>query len=119
MKFTFQSCTFMIDKHFIILYEAASLILTIQFTYCSYTYSNIVHMLFLYVSLTIYFMSTCRGYMAPEYVVLGNLTEKADVYSFGVLAIEIVSGKSCRSFVQNSCSILHTVTLLPFGIYCY
>jgi len=37
----------------------------------------------------------CSGYMAPEYVVHGHLTEKADVYSFGVLVIEIVTGKRC------------------------
>ncbi|KAK1269115.1 Cysteine-rich receptor-like protein kinase 2 [Acorus gramineus] len=33
------------------------------------------------------------GYMAPEYLAHGQLTEKADVYSFGVLLMEIVSGK--------------------------
>ncbi|CAA3015707.1 cysteine-rich receptor kinase 2 [Olea europaea subsp. europaea] len=33
------------------------------------------------------------GYMAPEYLARGQLTEKADVYSFGVLLIEIVSGR--------------------------
>ncbi|KAL4574028.1 hypothetical protein LXL04_020850 [Taraxacum kok-saghyz] len=32
------------------------------------------------------------GYMAPEYLAHGQLTEKADVYSFGVLLLEIVSG---------------------------
>nr|GEU47789.1 cysteine-rich receptor-like protein kinase 2 [Tanacetum cinerariifolium] len=33
------------------------------------------------------------GYMAPpEYLALGQLTEKADVYSYGVLLLEIVSG---------------------------
>ncbi|KAI7753723.1 hypothetical protein M8C21_023348 [Ambrosia artemisiifolia] len=34
------------------------------------------------------------GYMAPEYALWGYLTYKADVYSFGVLALEIVAGKS-------------------------
>ncbi|KAF3450430.1 hypothetical protein FNV43_RR06511 [Rhamnella rubrinervis] len=34
------------------------------------------------------------GYMAPEYALWGYLTEKADVYSFGIVALEIASGKS-------------------------
>ncbi|KAG8479519.1 hypothetical protein CXB51_029281 [Gossypium anomalum] len=29
------------------------------------------------------------GYMAPEYALHGHLTEKADVYSFGIVALEI------------------------------
>ncbi|KAJ0516881.1 putative protein kinase RLK-Pelle-DLSV family [Helianthus annuus] len=33
------------------------------------------------------------GYLAPEYAIRGQLTRKADVYSFGVLLIEIVSGR--------------------------
>ncbi|EEF34454.1 cysteine-rich receptor-like protein kinase 3 [Ricinus communis] len=49
------------------------------------------------------------GYMAPEYIVRGKLTEKADVYSFGVLLIEVVSGKRNNSFVQDSGSILQMV----------
>lgn len=32
--------------------------------------------------------------MAPEYATRGYLTEKADVYSFGIVALEIVSGRS-------------------------
>jgi serine/threonine protein kinase len=46
------------------------------------------------------------GYMAPEYIVRGKLTEKADVYSFGVLVMEVVSGRKNNSFSQNAHSIL-------------
>ncbi|KAL7600077.1 putative serine/threonine-protein kinase [Lactuca sativa] len=34
------------------------------------------------------------GYLAPEYALLGQLTKKVDVYSFGVLMLEIISGRS-------------------------
>ncbi|KAL5991484.1 hypothetical protein ACLOJK_012393 [Asimina triloba] len=34
------------------------------------------------------------GYLAPEYAQFGQLTKKADIYSFGVLILEIVSGRS-------------------------
>ncbi|KAE9458434.1 hypothetical protein C3L33_09692, partial [Rhododendron williamsianum] len=33
------------------------------------------------------------GYIAPEYAMRGHLTEKVDVFSFGVVALEIVSGR--------------------------
>ncbi|CAM6062148.1 unnamed protein product [Sphagnum tenellum] len=33
------------------------------------------------------------GYFAPEYATFGQLTPKADVYSFGILLLEIVSGR--------------------------
>ncbi|KAG9443987.1 hypothetical protein H6P81_015327 [Aristolochia fimbriata] len=33
------------------------------------------------------------GYMDPEYVVTQELTEKSDVYSYGVLLLELVTGK--------------------------
>ncbi|XP_058219055.1 cold-responsive protein kinase 1 [Rhododendron vialii] len=33
------------------------------------------------------------GYLAPEYAIRGQLTRKADVYSFGVLLVEIVTGR--------------------------
>ncbi|XP_010246507.1 PREDICTED: probable LRR receptor-like serine/threonine-protein kinase At1g53440 isoform X2 [Nelumbo nucifera] len=38
------------------------------------------------------------GYMAPEYAMRGYLTDKADVYSFGIVLLELVSGKSNTSY---------------------
>lgn len=38
------------------------------------------------------------GYMAPEYVMHGNLSVKADVFSFGVVVLELVSGHKNSSF---------------------
>ncbi|XP_058091866.1 cysteine-rich receptor-like protein kinase 42 isoform X2 [Magnolia sinica] len=49
------------------------------------------------------------GYMAPEYLVRGQLTEKADVYSFGVLVLEIVCGRKNSVYVEESSSILQMV----------
>ncbi|KAK8556888.1 hypothetical protein V6N13_064878 [Hibiscus sabdariffa] len=51
------------------------------------------------------------GYMAPEYLVRGQLSEKADVYSFGVLVLEIVCGKKNSSFTKSG-SLLQTVWTL-------
>ena len=36
--------------------------------------------------------------MAPEYALWGYLTYKADVYSFGIVALEIVAGKNSMKF---------------------
>ncbi|KAJ0234720.1 Serine-threonine/tyrosine-protein kinase [Hirschfeldia incana] len=33
------------------------------------------------------------GYVAPEYAMRGILTEKTDVYAFGIVALELVSGR--------------------------
>ncbi|XXG68692.1 hypothetical protein AAC387_Pa06g1720 [Persea americana] len=33
------------------------------------------------------------GYVAPEYAMRGHLTEKADVFAFGVVALEVLSGR--------------------------
>ena len=39
--------------------------------------------------------------MAPEYALWGFLSDKADVYSFGVLALEIVTGKNNTSYIAR------------------
>ncbi|KAB2045541.1 hypothetical protein ERO13_D01G143000v2 [Gossypium hirsutum] len=39
-----------------------------------------------------------NGYMAPEYVMNGRLSVKADVFSFGVVVLELISGQRNSSF---------------------
>ncbi|XP_038885204.1 cysteine-rich receptor-like protein kinase 2 [Benincasa hispida] len=51
------------------------------------------------------------GYMAPEYLAYGQLSEKADVYSFGVLLLEIVTGLQ-YSGIQVSGNIESLVTAM-------
>ncbi|CAN6850313.1 unnamed protein product [Brassica oleracea] len=41
------------------------------------------------------------GYMSPEYGWGGIISEKSDIYSFGVLLLEIISGKKANKFVHN------------------
>ncbi|GKV48263.1 hypothetical protein SLEP1_g55087 [Rubroshorea leprosula] len=42
------------------------------------------------------------GYMSPEYALGGIFSEKSDVFSFGVLLLEIVSGKKVTRFLYDN-----------------
>ncbi|RVW37237.1 G-type lectin S-receptor-like serine/threonine-protein kinase [Vitis vinifera] len=48
------------------------------------------------------------GYMSPEYAIDGLYSTKSDVFSFGVLVLEIVSGKRNRGFSHPD----HSLNLL-------
>ncbi|GMN28879.1 hypothetical protein TIFTF001_041238 [Ficus carica] len=48
------------------------------------------------------------GYMAPEYAFDGLFSIKSDVFSFGVLVLEIVTGKKSRGFYHEN----HGLTLV-------
>ncbi|CDO98586.1 unnamed protein product [Coffea canephora] len=41
------------------------------------------------------------GYMSPEYAMDGIFSEKSDVFSFGVMILEIISGKKNTSFYDS------------------
>ncbi|XXG59569.1 hypothetical protein AAC387_Pa04g1631 [Persea americana] len=46
-------------------------------------------------------MMKSSGYMSPEYAVHGQFSLKSDVFSFGVLLLEIISGKKNSAFYQS------------------
>ncbi|GMY31158.1 G-type lectin S-receptor-like serine/threonine-protein kinase At1g11330 isoform X1 [Fagus crenata] len=45
------------------------------------------------------------GYMSPEYAMQGQFSEKSDVFSFGVLLLEILSGRRNSSFFRDEQSL--------------
>ncbi|GAU18172.1 hypothetical protein TSUD_248730 [Trifolium subterraneum] len=47
------------------------------------------------------------GYMAPEYAMHGYLTDKADVYSFGIVALEILHGSNNTILRQKGSEAFH------------
>lgn len=54
------------------------------------------------------------GYLAPEYMQSGRATEKTDVYSFGVLVLEIISRKrpTDSSFIEKGLNIVGWLNFL-------
>ena len=59
----------------------------------------------------IYLTFICNsGYMAPEYALEGIISVKSDVFSFGVLLLEIISGKKNSGFYLSE----HGQSLLTY-----
>lgn len=62
-------------------------------------------------------MITCSGYMAPEYAMHGNFSVKSNVYSFGVLTLEIMSGQRNNCF-HNGDNVEDLLNYVSMNIYC-
>ena len=65
----------------------------------------------------------CSGYMAPEYAMHGYLSVKTDVFSYGVLVLEIVSGRKTydRQFEREKADVLSYVSCINivYRFYCW
>jgi serine/threonine protein kinase len=53
------------------------------------------------------------GYMAPEYMMRGNYSVKSDAFSFGVMLLEIVTG---RKNSNDDSNLLNTVSTISTPI---
>ena len=60
----------------------------------------------------------CNGYMSPEYAMHGQFSVKSDVFSFGVLVLEIISGRKNSSFQngENIENLLSYVSIFILGL---
>lgn len=67
----------------------------------------------------LYMFAYVSGYMSPEYAMDGHFSEKSDVFSFGIIVLEIISGKRNISFfeVDHSLNLLGYVSFTIYYIY--
>jgi serine/threonine protein kinase len=54
-----------------------------------------------------------RGYIAPEYALHGHVSMKSDVFSFGLLMLEVISGRRIfeESLPPDQQYLLHLVSI--------
>ncbi|TKY57751.1 LysM domain receptor kinase 4 [Spatholobus suberectus] len=56
-----------------------------------------------------------RGYMAPEYLEAGMVTTKMDVYAFGVVLLELITGKDSVTLQDGREVMLHAIIVNLIG----
>lgn len=59
--------------------------------------------------------------MAPEYAIEGQFSVKSDVFSFGILMLEIISGKKSKGFyhLNHNLNLIGNVSLSTSFFFAY
>lgn len=90
--------------------------LTLSLSFTSDSFMNIKRMFLVVLRLSVIKMLInlsifCSGYMAPEYLSAGYFSVKSDVYGFGIIVLELVSGLRNKYLCQqqNDESLLYQV----------
>lgn len=75
--------------------------------------------LLLIYSLLIVNFACCYRYVSPDYASTGMLNEGSDVYSFGILLMELVTGRSPVDYSRPPGEVSEVLTLfeLPLAQY--
>ena len=65
---------------------------------------------------------SCSGYMAPEYAYHGHFSVKSDVFSFGVLVLEMICGQKNGYFRneengEDLLTYVSTISSYTFSFY--
>ena len=60
------------------------------------------------------FKSCCSGYMAPEYLIRGVVSNKADIFSLGVILLEIITGDRDYPYFHHDRSQRDATTFQQF-----
>lgn len=58
--------------------------------------------IFTCLTVVLFYLPICSGYMAPEYAMEGLYSIKSDVFGFGVLLLEIITGKRNAGFYHSN-----------------
>lgn len=73
----------------LVIYMPANYNIYIAHTYIELSLGNLISLCY------------CSGYMSPEYALQGRFSVKFDIYSFGVLLLEIITGQRNRTYYRD------------------